>query len=269
MKWLSDTGKLYMLEQITPVILTLNEEVNIGRVLERLTWARSIVVVDSFSTDRTLEILGRFGNVRVLQRRFDNHAGQWNYAIDETGIQTEWVLALDADYVLTDELVKELAALNPNSSTAGYRAAFRYCVFGKPLRGTLYPPVTVLYRRAGAHYVQDGHTQRIDLAGKVEQLAAPILHDDRKPLSAWLQAQDRYMDLEAQVIRGSSWAELGISDRVRSLVVVAPVLTLFYCLLVKGGILDGNAGLFYALQRSVAEMILSLKLIQAKVGHCG
>lgn len=255
-----------MLERITPVILTLNEESNIGRVLEPLSWARSIVVVDSFSTDGTLALLSRFDNVQVFQRKFDSHAGQWNYALQDTGIRTEWVLALDADYVLTDELVHELAGLTPDGGVAGYLAAFRYCVFGKPLRGTLYPPVTVLYRRAGGHYVQDGHTQRIDLAGKVEQLAAPILHDDRKPLSAWLQAQDRYMDIEAQVIRSSSWAALGTADKVRRLVVAAPILVFFYCLFVKGGILDGYAGLFYALQRSVAEMILSLKLIQAQAG---
>lgn len=257
-----------MLERITPVILTLNEELNIGRVLEQLTWARSVVVVDSFSTDGTLAVLSRFSNVRLFQRNFDTHANQWNFAIGGTGIDTEWILALDADYVLTDEGVNELAALRPDGNVSGYRAAFRYCVFGKPLRGTLYPPVTVLYRREGARYIQEGHTQRVDIHGLTGKLAFPILHDDRKPLASWLQAQDRYMRLEAEVIRNTPWADLGMADRVRSFVVVAPVLTFFYCLLVKGGILDGNAGLYYAVQRTVAEMILSLKLIQAKVvGH--
>lgn len=255
-----------MLERITPVILTLNEEPNIGRVLERLTWAGSVVVVDSFSTDGTVDIVSRFAKVRVLQRKFDAHAAQWNYAIGETGIDTEWILALDADYVLSEGLVEELAVLHPDADVSGYKAFFRYCVFGKPLRGTLYPPVTVLYRRQGARYIQDGHTQRIDLPGNVGQLNSYILHDDRKPLSAWLLAQDRYMRLEAEVIRHSSWSDLGMADRVRRLIVVAPVLTFFYCLFAKGGILDGYAGLFYALQRTVAELILSLKLIQAKVG---
>ncbi|HBI15597.1 MAG TPA: glycosyl transferase [Desulfobulbaceae bacterium] len=256
-----------MLERITPVILTLNEEANIGRVLARLSWARTIVVVDSFSTDGTMEILSEFSNVKVFKRRFDSHAGQWNFAIGETGVQTPWVLALDADYVLTDGLVKELVALNPDSRVAGYRAGFRYCIFGKPLRGTLYPPVTVLYRREGARYIQDGHTQRIELPGSVEQLAAPILHDDRKPLSSWLWAQNRYMDLEAKVIKNKPWSALGKADKVRRLVVVAPALTFFYCLFVKGGVLDGYAGLYYAMQRSLAEVILSLKLIQARVGR--
>lgn len=259
-----------MLDAITPVILTYNEEPNIGRVLEQLSWARSLVVVDSCSTDGTMDILAGYNNVRVFQRPFDRHADQWNYALHETGIESGWVLALDADYVLTRELVAEIATLRPESAVMGYRASFRYCVFGQPLRGALYPPVTVLYRREGAQYVQDGHTQRLQLQGRVEHLAAPIMHDDRKPLSAWLQAQDRYMTLEAKIIRTSPWATLGIADKVRKLVVAAPVLTFFYCLFVKGGILDGYAGLFYAVQRTVAEMILSLKLIQArweKLGH--
>jgi glycosyltransferase involved in cell wall biosynthesis len=255
-----------MLDAITPVILTYNEEPNIGRVLEQLSWARSIVVVDSCSTDGTMDVLARHGNVHVFQRPFDHHADQWNYALHETGIETDWVLAMDADYVLSRELVAEIASLRPESMVMGYKASFRYCVFGQPLRGALYPPVTVLYRREGAQYIQDGHTQRVLLQGRIADLTAPIMHDDRKPLSSWLQAQDRYMTLEAKVIKNSSWAALGTADKIRKLIVAAPPLTFFYCLFVKGGILDGYAGLFYATQRTVAEMILSLKLIQAKVG---
>src|SRR4029079_8546941 len=97
-----------MLGIITPLILTYNEAPNIGRTLERLSWARDIVVVDSFSDDETLDIARSFSNVRVYQRRFDGHEQQWNFGLQETGIETDWVLALDADYVLTDELVNEL-----------------------------------------------------------------------------------------------------------------------------------------------------------------
>jgi len=75
------------------------------------------------------------------------------------------------------------------------------------------------------------------------------------------------MDLEAKVIKNKPWSALGKADKVRRLVVVAPALTFFYCLFVKGGVLDGYAGLYYAMQRSLAEVILSLKLIQARVGR--
>ena len=88
-----------MLEQITPLILTYNEAPNIGRTLENLSWARDVVVVDSFSDDETLEIAASFPNVRVVQRVFDSHRNQWEFGLRETEIQTPWVLALDADYV--------------------------------------------------------------------------------------------------------------------------------------------------------------------------
>ncbi|HEX9555678.1 MAG TPA: glycosyltransferase, partial [Reyranella sp.] len=71
-----------MLAEITPVILTYNEAANIGRSLERLTWARQVVIVDSGSTDETLSIAGRYANVRTVYRPFDTHARQWRFAVE-------------------------------------------------------------------------------------------------------------------------------------------------------------------------------------------
>ncbi len=250
-----------MLNQITPVILTYNEEANIARVLDALEWAKDIVVVDSYSTDETLSIIKNYPNVALFQRKFDRHTNQWNFAIVETDIKTDWVLALDADYVLTKKFIEEISALE-SSTVQAYTATFRYCVFGKPLRGALYPPVTVLYQRENAHYTQDGHTQRINVPGLTSDLNEKILHDDRKPLLSWLRAQDRYMELEADAIHGAAFGAIGFNDRIRKLVFPAPPLTFFYCLVFKLGILDGWAGFYYATQRTVAELILSLKLIE-------
>ena len=251
-----------MLEQVTPLILTYNEEPNIERTLSRLAWARDIVVIDSFSTDATLEICRRFPQVRVIQRVFDSHAQQWTFGLHQSGITTEWVLALDADYVLSDELLIELSGLVPDADVMGYCVAFRYCIWGKPLRGTLYPPVTVLYRRERACYVQDGHTQRVIVKGEVRSLHGRIFHDDRKPLARWLQGQDRYMQLEVEHIRQTPWKALSNPDRLRRLIVVSPFVVFLYSLFVKGGVLDGRAGLYYALQRMLAETILSLRLLE-------
>lgn len=254
-----------MLHNITPVILTYNEEANIGRVLDRLTWAQSIVVVDSFSTDRTAEIAAQYPAVHFFQRKFDSHAVQWNYAIICTGITTEWILALDADYILTHELISELKQLRPDSSAAGYRTYFRYCIFGRPLRSSLYPPVTVLFRTGISRYIQDGHTQRVVIQGETRSLCSLILHDDRKPLSSWLQAQDRYMCLEAELIHTAAWSLLSLQDKIRKMIFFAPLLTFFYCFFFKQGIADGWSGMYYALQRTLAELILSLRLIQQRV----
>src|ERR1051325_6967543 len=171
-----------MIDQITPLILTYNETPNIARTLAGLSWAKEIVVVDSFSDDETVEIARSFPHVRVVQRAFDCHRNQWEFGLKETGISTPWVLALDADYVVTNELVAELEKLRPDSGTTGYRANFIYCINGKKLRSGIYPPVTVLYRREVFSYMQDGHTQRVALQGTIEELRSSLWHDDRKSL---------------------------------------------------------------------------------------
>lgn len=251
---------------ITGLVLTRDEAPNIERTLAKLTWLNDIVVVDSHSTDGTQQIAATFPNTRVVERRFTTHAEQWNYGLEQTGINTEWVLALDADFVLTDALVREIQSLAPAAPMAGYWASFTYCIDGQPLRGAAYPPVVVLYRRGRGRYAQDGHTQRIRLAGELGRLAAPILHDDRKPLAHWLASQSRYMALEAEKLADPA-APLGLVDRVRRWIVVAPPAMFLYCYLVRGGILDGKAGLFYALQRSVAEGMLSLFLVRRMLGR--
>ncbi len=254
-----------MSEAITPLILTWNEEANIGRVLDRLSWAKEIVVLDSGSTDRTLDILSGYRNVRVVSRRFDSHANQWNFGLQECGITSEWVLALDADYVLDDECLAGLGKMVNQSGISGCRAHFYFCVNGQPLRGTLYPPVTVLYRRTEAQYIQDGHTQRVKISGVVSDLPGHILHDDRKSLSQWLHAQARYANLEAGVLLQSQWSELSWPRRLRRWHVIMPALMFFYCLVIKRGVLDGWAGLHYAFQRALAESIQSIILIEHRM----
>ena len=252
-----------MLNQITPLILTYNEAPNIGRTLDQLRWADDIVVVDSFSDDETMEIATSFPQVRVYQRKFDSHENQWNFGLKETGITTPWVLALDADYVLTEELSAELNSLQLQSKTNGFSANFVYCINGKRLRCGIYPPVTVLFLRAHASFGQDGHTQKLKVDGSIENLRSPILHDDRKPLSRWFQAQVKYTELEAKKLLAAEARSLSWTDRIRRWRIVAPPAVLFYCLILRGGVLDGWAGFYYAFQRAVAELMLSLYLLDS------
>jgi glycosyltransferase involved in cell wall biosynthesis len=255
-----------MLSQITPLILTYNEAPNIGRTLEKLRWARDIVVVDSFSSDETVEIVSRFPQARIFQRKFDSHDQQWSFGLNETGIRSDWILALDADYILTDEFVDELSALKPSADVKGFCAKFTYCINGDALRSGLYPPVTVLYRRDRALYTQDGHTHRIVVDGEVLDLHSPILHDDRKPLSAWFHSQSNYTRLEARKLLVEPREKLSRTDRIRRLRIIAPMAMLFYCLIIRGGIFDGWAGFYYAFQRLIAEAMLSVQLLENTTG---
>lgn len=256
-----------MLDQITPLILTYNEGPNLERTMRQVEWAKDIVIVDSFSDDETTAIASTFPQARVFQRVFDSHCNQWTFGLKETNIQTTWVLALDADYVLTDELIKELETLEPRSSVNAYRVEFIYCLNGKPLRSGIYPPVEVLYRASEATYKQDGHTHRVSVKGNVESLQSKILHDDRKPLRRWLQSQVNYSALEAQKLLSANGQQLSFADRVRKWQLFAPIGVILYCLVLRGGLLDGWAGCYYAFQRGVAESMLSLHLISARVSR--
>lgn len=251
-----------MLNQITPVILVYNEAPNIDRTLQSLTWAKHIIVVDSnISTDGTLEILDRYSQVEVFQRSFDVHYKQWNYGLDQ--VKTDWTLSLDADYVLTSELIEELRSIPIDSPHNGYFARFKYCVFGKPLRGTILPPRQVLSRTGKAKYIHDGHTQLLQVEGSSGNLQGYIHHDDRKSLKRWLWSQDRYMILEVEKLYSTPNSELSWGDRLRKQKILAPFVILLYCLIFKGGILDGWHGWYYAFQRMLAELLLSLRLIEA------
>lgn len=251
------------LDKVGVLILTYNEAPNIARTLTALSEFPEVVVLDSGSTDDTQAVARSYPNVRVCHRPFDNHSAQWNHGLAACGLQREWVLALDADYVVPASLVDEIAALSPPGDVGGYSTAFTYWILGKPLSRSLYPPVTTLYRRAAAHYEQDGHTQRVKLEEPVLTLDGRIAHDDRKPLAHWLAAQDRYARLECDLLLRKSWSALTWRDRLRRMRFITPWLVPLYCLTVGRGLLDGQAGLYYALQRGVAEAILSLKLLEA------
>ncbi|MFN8625548.1 MAG: glycosyltransferase family 2 protein [Candidatus Binatia bacterium] len=251
---------------ITPLVLSYNEEPNLRRTLERLTWAPEIVLLDSFSSDATLEIARSYPNVRIVQRTFDNHTAQWNFGLDQ--VNTDWVLALDADYVLSPELAVELQSLTTNSDVVSYYSRFRYCVNGRPLRGSLYPPRAVLFRRTVCRYASDGHTQLLNVGGPSKFLRGVIYHDDRKPLSYWLAAQERYARLEAEQLLARPVRELRPQDRIRRYILIAPLFVPFYILLGKGLILDGWRGWCYTLQRTYFELLLSLLLLEAKLLSC-
>lgn len=256
-----------MLSEITPLILTLNEAANLRHTLEKLSWAREVLVLDSFSSDETESIARSFANVVFTQRRFDGHAAQWNFGLDR--IKTEWVLSLDADYTVTDELHAEISRLHPESSISAYSARFRYCVFGRPLRGSLYPPRPVLFRKSRCRYVQDGHTQTLAIDGSSRVLRGYLLHDDRKCLFRWLESQRGYAQLEARKLIEQSDPSKSIADRLRRWIWPAAPAAFIYTLIVKRCLFDGWPGWFYVLQRTYAELLLSMELLERRLRNHG
>jgi glycosyltransferase involved in cell wall biosynthesis len=256
-----------VLDQITPLIITYNEAPNIRRTLDRLAWARRIVLIDSGSTDETVAIARSFSQVEVIEHPFGDFASQCNFGLAQ--VATPWVLSLDADYELSDTLVHELGSLDPPPEASGYRARFVYRIRGRPLRGSLYPPRTVLYRKNLAKYHNEGHGHRVSVDGRIADLAGVIFHDDRKPLARWFASQQRYAREETEYLLDAPDGALSRADRLRRLGWPLPLGILFYTLIAKGCLLDGWAGWYYALQRLVVESLIALELLERRLGTRG
>lgn len=252
-----------MLDHITPLIITYNEAPNIARTLGKLSWAKRIVVIDSGSTDETLDLLRSYPQVEVIGHPFSDFASQCNFGLAQIG--TPWVLSLDADYELSDALIEELAVLRAPDGIAGYRARFVYRIHGHALRGTLYPPRVVLYRKDKARYRNEGHGHRVAVDGEILPLAGVIYHDDRKPLVRWFDSQRRYAQAEALYLLETPREKLKRSDRIRRMGWLAPIGVLFYTLFMKGCILDGWPGWYYALQRLCAETLIALEILDRRL----
>jgi glycosyltransferase involved in cell wall biosynthesis len=253
------------MRELTALIITFNERENIERTLAALASIERITIVDSFSTDDTLALAKAVRpDVTVFQRAFDSFAEQCNFGL--TKIATPWVLSIDADYVLSPQLIDEIRALEPPEEINGYLAAFRYCVFGRPLRTTIYPPRTVLYRRDCAGYENEGHGHKVRVKGATVSLAGKIDHDDRKSLTRWLQSQDAYFKVEARHLISTPNEQLNRQHRLRKKIFFAPWVIFLYLLIGRGLILDGWPGWFYVLQRTIAEMLLSLRLLTEREG---
>jgi glycosyltransferase involved in cell wall biosynthesis len=250
------------LEPITPVVLTYNEDTNIGRTLDSLRWAADVVVVDSGSTDETESIARSFPNVRWHVRPFDTHLAQWSYGISETQVATEYILALDADMQVTPSFVEELQKTFLPGRVAGGITPFEYRYHGHALLGSLCPPQLRLFRRAEVSVAQPDHTQRFSIAGEAYRFRSALIHDDRKPIERWVNAQLAYRLLNDKDL--SNGGRRRFRDRLRHAGVMPPIMGLL-AYLRAGGPLSGAAAARYAYERMTAESLLAIGLIDRRL----
>jgi len=239
--------------EVTPVVLTFNEEDNIARCLAGLHWADKIIVLDSGSTDETEWICRSNPRVDWRVRPFDSFAGQWNHA--RSLVDTPWMLALDADYVLPPEFPGVLDSVEAGNEAA-WSIPFVYGMGGNPLRATILPPRPTLFRPGRVEVLEDGHTQIFHTTGVVGNFPCSILHDDRKPFARWWANQKKYAGQEARKLRTAPWEQLALQDKLRRATPLAPLAMAAYCLLAKGLILDVPHGWVYTTQRVLAELLL-------------
>jgi hypothetical protein len=190
---------------VAVVILTLNEEINIGECLASCAWCDDVHVVDSGSTDATVEIARRMG-AQVHVHPFESFGAQRNWAIDNVPAAHDWIFHLDADERFTTELVEEMArVLATDPAEAGFHVPHKLIFMGRWLkRAGGYPTYQMrLFHRRRMRFRDYGHGQREDSEGKVGLLTQPYTHHIfRRGIHHWLDNHNRYSSLEALQVGG-------------------------------------------------------------------
>jgi (heptosyl)LPS beta-1,4-glucosyltransferase len=185
---------------LTAIILTLNEERHLPDCLASLAWAPRIVVYDCFSTDRTLDI-ARAAGAEVMQRPWDNYAGQRNAAL--AAVDSEWVLFVDADERVTPELAQEVQSVLAGPQAGWWIPRHNYLFGHLTLHTGWYPDYQLrLLRRASAHYDPNRPVHELVLLdGEAGHLHAPFIHLNYERVAEFIAKQKIYAAYDADRLK--------------------------------------------------------------------
>lgn len=226
--------------RISATIITLNEQGNIARAIESLRCADEVVVLDSGSSDQTIEAAARLG-ARVVETPWRGYAGQKNFAAQQAA--HDWVLSIDADEALSEALEAEIWQIKKNGPQFDAYTMPRMARYlGRwILHSGWYPDRKVrLYDRRKAHWVGDYVHESVQVDGKIGHLDCNLLHYTCSSLSEHLKTMDRYTTLAAEELvaqgRQVQWPDL----------VLDPMWTFVRTYFFQAGFLDGIEGLTIA-----------------------
>jgi glycosyltransferase involved in cell wall biosynthesis len=257
---------------VSTIILTFNSEAVLAQTLASVAKVSDdIHVVDSFSTDATLDI-ARSQGAHIVQRTFDNYGAQRNWAIDNLPLKYDWELHLDADERLSDGLVDEIRDLNLNAvhDVDGYFLARLTCFLGRPLRhGGLFPIWHMrLFRHGAGRCEARLYDQHFYVDGRTRRLRYPMVDDQRNSLAEWVNRHNRWAQAEVSEILLRRVAGDGIIQgrlrgnpveqkrALRGLYYRGPLLArafllFFYRYVLRLGFLDGKEGLIYLMLQTL------------------
>lgn len=248
------------LTNVTAAIITYNEAENLAELLPMLDWAAEVVVVDSGSTDRTVEVARELG-ARVVERPFDTFALQRNFAIEQ--VATDWVLSIDADERPTLRLLDSIeravrskaeSSGRPDYHPVAYHVPIRSHIFGRPIRrsGTQDDRPIRLFRRDRARWTGEVH-EVLEVDGSVGRLDGWLTHRTQHDLNTFLTKMNRYTTLDAR-----ARVEAGIRPRPLARA-WRPVREVARRLIYKLGILDGPTGWAFCFLSGLYEYVLADK----------
>lgn len=254
---------------VTVIILTMNEELNLPHALQNVRdWSSAVFVLDSGSTDRTCEIVEEMG-ATLFHHPFEDYGSQRNFALSGLPIQTEWVLFLDADETLTEDLKHEITATLPTSAADGYLIPRRFYFMGRWIRhGGYYPTWILRLFRHRKGLVKRSINEHVEVEGEVSRLTHDLIDRNHKGLSEWIEKHNRYSDMEARQLQIAATGEsaepqpearlLGDPNSRKQWIrqniwnpllppLLRPFLYYFYRYVIRLGFLDGLEGFIYHL----------------------
>ncbi len=243
-------------EAISACIICCNEESNIRRCLESVWWADEIVVVDSFSSDRTVAIAREYTQ-RVYQHRWLGYIGQ--KALTKRLAKGPWVLFVDADEEVSDRLRREIAGLfeaGVSEATAGFEFPRMVWYLGRWIRhGEWYPDVKLrLFRKDRGECVGAEPHERVDVKGGVRRLRSPLLHYTYDDLADQVNTLNRFSSISSR-----SRYEAGTRMALPRML-FHPPFRFFRSYILKRGFLDGIPGLIIAQAASFGTFVKYAKL---------
>ncbi|WP_083189943.1 glycosyltransferase family 2 protein [Orenia metallireducens] len=236
---------------LSALVLTYNEEENITECLKSIDWIEDIVVVDSYSQDKTLELAKEYTN-RIYQRKFDDFASQRNFGLDQ--IDSEWVLAIDADERVTRELRDEIIAKLKNANAEGYKIPRKNYFLGKWIKYCgWYPDYTLRLFKSHNRYRGLVH-EGVDIEGKIDKLHNDFIHYTYRDLSHYLSKINQYTSLDAEK-KYKAGKKKGIAY-----IILRPIAEFIKKFIIKKGFLLGVSGLIVSVLSSYYQFLKYIKL---------
>jgi glycosyltransferase involved in cell wall biosynthesis len=267
---------------VSVLILTYNEEASLPRCLDSVSWSDDIVVFDSCSTDRTVEIAKARG-VRVVNRKFDNYSNQRNAAFKNVSYKHPWVLMLDADEIPTGELLAEIQeklAHKQSADVAMFRVRRKDMFMGRWLKHSsgyptwfprlLRPGKVIVSRAVNEEYIADGLEGILN--GHLEH------YPFNKGISYWFDRHNRYSTMEAEImyrarIEPLRWSGLWCRDPVKRRraqkefaykIPCRPMIMFIALYFIRRGFLDGYPGYVFCTLRATYERMIDFKINEAQ-----
>ena len=260
---------------ITVLMISLNEDRNLPDVLKNLSgWANEVILLDSYSNDKTVDIALSFG-IKVFQRKFKDFGDQWNFAISMKSISNPWIMKLDPDERLSDELKDNIKSTLKNPKKTGYEITRSLWFMGKRLH--VNQSILRIWKKGSCSFSNVTVNEHPLINGSTGYIKGNLDHYDSPDLHHWLEKQNKYSSLEA--INSFTDKNFAVQPRlfgnklerriwfkkIYSKIPFRHLIYFTYCLLVQGSIRSGYIGYIWAKLRVSVFKMRELKLLEMKL----